>query len=711
MMDKNWHNRTLVALAVGWSLALPAQDWDEDLAGAYGNLQLVSIATGSAKPIDKAPAVASVITAQDIQAMGATRLSQVLESIPGLHTYPSSLNRMNQNFSIRGIHTGQNAQILMLVDGNPISYAWNGSRPDSFVMPLSAISRIEIVRGPGSALYGADAFAGVINIISKTADEVKQPTLGVGIGGWDRVQRYNSWYQQSGRQGELNWMFSAEWLKSSADPNRQVASDQQSLLDGVFGTRVSQAPTYIDDRQNILNAHLNLDYQNWKVRFWHWSNDEAGVGAGGAQALDHEGYNDVEQNQLSVEYQLPEWSERGTNRLKFNYMQIDTKTLFVLFPRGAVVTIGEDGNLFSTATAKPVLFPDGVIGAPSLQQKDYSLDWLSTYQLQPELLLKAGVGYRQIELDTAERKNFGPGVLDGSQPVVSGELTDVTGSANIFMEPHLRRNQFGLLQAEWHFMPDWELTLGARYDNYSDFGHTLNPRAALVWQTAQNLTTKLLYGSAFRAPSFDQLYAINNPVVLGNPDLKPETIDTYELAFDYRPRFDLNWLVNLYSYRAKDLIEFLPQGNGQNLAKNARDQQGYGLESEMVWQAAPAHQWHLNFAWQHSEDVATQRFIADAPRQHWYLGYRYQATERWLWSMQLNSIRDRERAAGDPRAPIEDFTTLDTSLQFKPTTDWRWQFTVSNLTDAVVTEPSQTSIPGDYPMSGRGFWLKTIVGF
>ena len=86
------------------------------------------------------------------------------------------------------------------------------------------------------------------------------------------------------------------------------------------------------------------------------------------------------------------------------------------------------------------------------------------------------------------------------------------------------------LQDEWQLAPDWELTAGVRYDHYSDFGATLNPRAALVWQTSPRLTSKILYGRAFRAPAFDTLYAQNNPVGLGNDSLDPETIDTIELA-------------------------------------------------------------------------------------------------------------------------------------------------------------------------------------
>ena len=103
-----------------------------------------------------------------------------------------------------------------------------------------------------------------------------------------------------------------------------------------------------------------------------------------------------------------------------------------------------------------------------------------------------------------------------------------------------RENRYMFLQDAWAFAPNWELTTGIRYDHYSDFGSTTNPRIALVWQITPDFFTKLLYGRAFRAPSFRELYLNNITVLRGNPNLEPETIDTLELAFDYSARKNLH---------------------------------------------------------------------------------------------------------------------------------------------------------------------------
>ncbi|MBX2807697.1 MAG: TonB-dependent receptor plug domain-containing protein, partial [Cellvibrionaceae bacterium] len=132
----------------------------------------ISIATGNEILIEDAPAIASVITAKQIKAMGARTLNEALKVIPGLHLSLSGLNRTDAIYSIRGIHNSSfNPQVLLLLDGTPITWPSQGGRPTRFSLPTSNIKHIEVIRGPGSAIYGADAFSGVINVITKHAED------------------------------------------------------------------------------------------------------------------------------------------------------------------------------------------------------------------------------------------------------------------------------------------------------------------------------------------------------------------------------------------------------------------------------------------------------------------------------------------------------------------------------------------------------------
>src|SRR5688572_11657421 len=145
----------------------------------------ISIATGNSTPLDRAPATATVISAGEIQAMGARTLNDVLETVPGLHVSLSSLSRLDSIYSIRGIHTGFNPQVLLLMNGVPVQSSLQGSRPSLFRFPVASIERVEVIRGPGSAIYGADAYAGVINVITKDPSADTNNEMGVRVGSFD----------------------------------------------------------------------------------------------------------------------------------------------------------------------------------------------------------------------------------------------------------------------------------------------------------------------------------------------------------------------------------------------------------------------------------------------------------------------------------------------------------------------------------------------
>src|SRR5204863_9929476 len=101
---------------------------------------------------------------------------------------------------------------------------------------------------------------------------------------------------------------------------------------------------------------------------------------------------------------------------------------------------------------------------------------------------------------------------------------------------------------------DWSLTAGVRHDRYSDFGGTTHPRVALVWEAAYDLTAKLLYGSAFRAPAFTELYILNNPTAIGNAQLKPERMRTLEMAASWQAASNARVGANVFRYWMSDII-------------------------------------------------------------------------------------------------------------------------------------------------------------
>jgi iron complex outermembrane receptor protein len=680
-------------------------DRDEELMLLYGDEESVSIATGSSKPIRLAPAVATVITASDIEATGATVLDEALEMVPGLHV-SSSFNRLNSVFSIRGIHTGQNPQVLLLLDGVPMTELFTGGRAPTLRLPVAGISRVEVIRGPGSAVYGADAFAGVINIIPKSAREIGGTRAGIRKGSFDTR---DTWLQYGGTPGGWDVAFNLEYNRSDGDHDRRVSSDMQTALDTEFGTSASLAPGSLDTNYEMLNTRLDITRGNWKVGLWAWIQDGAGIGPGGAQALDPWGKQDVNQYLADVRYGNADIIEDWDLDVRLTYKYLDEDSRFKLLPPGASLPIGADGNVDFINPAGTVDFPDGLIGKPGGTESTGAVESTARYSGLDRHSIRLAAGFTYQQARPEEKKNFGPGVIDGTVSPIDGTLTDVSNTPYIFMEDEERKIWFMSVQDEWAFASDWELTAGVRFDHYSDFGSTVNPRFALVWATLHNLTTKFMYGRAFRAPSFGEEFSINNPVILGNSDLDPETIDTLELAFDYRPTFNLQTGLNLFYYEIDDAIEFVPDPlpATTNTAQNSRDQKGHGFELEAHWHPFEKLALGGNYAWQNSEDKETDDHIADAPRQEIYLDARWRFLPDWSLDAQLVDVSDRKRSAGDTRSDIDDYTLVNMTLRRKRIAKhWGLAASVRNIFDEDAREPSTGAIPDDYPLAERSVYAE-----
>ena len=177
-------------------------DSDLELMSLYGGEEFISIATGVTQPIAKAPAVASVVTAEEIEKIGARDIDDVLETIPGLHV-ARDITGYNPIYTFRGIYAGFNPQVLMLINGIPITNLFNGDRNVVWGgMPVQSISRIEVIRGPGSALYGADAFAGVINIVTHEANGEEHFEAGARYGTFNTK---DFWVSKGGSVGDLRF--------------------------------------------------------------------------------------------------------------------------------------------------------------------------------------------------------------------------------------------------------------------------------------------------------------------------------------------------------------------------------------------------------------------------------------------------------------------------------------------------------------------------
>ena len=669
----------------------------------------VDIASGFRSPLAQAPAVASVITAEDIEAMGARHLAEVLEMVPGLHVVPSTERPLDPVFSIRGIHSQSNAQVLTLIDGVRAESALIGGPIFPVRFPVSSIARIEVIRGPGSALYGADAFAGVINIVTKGAEDFVDGRGQAGV----RLGSFGSrdlWATDTLRMAgwDLTWGF--EWQESDGDSDRVIDVDSQSGLDALLGTNASLAPGPLDTEYEILDFHLGLERDRWRIKLWSWLQNDRGVGAGAAQALDPEGGIDSTHALFDLEYTNRErfagWEVGG--RFSFVYLDQLQEGDLRIFPRGSLLPIGPDGNVSFLPGARFVLFPDGFIGNPEQYERTTTLEvWALETDEAGAHRLRIGAGMVRHTLDTGETLNFGPGVIDGSEGIVDGTLSDITDTPSIFIADQERDQWFFNLQDIWTLGESWQLTTGVRYDEYSDFGGTFNPRLALVW-SGEMTSAKLLVGTAYRAPSFVELFIRNNPVQLGNRELDPETITTFELAVDHRTKNGLRIAASVFSYEIDDLIDLVPDLDAPTITfRNSGEQEGYGFEIEADWRANDTFRLRGHYSWQDSEDAQTGAAVPFGPGQKLWLASDWRFAENWCLGTRTLWVGDRRRGFGDPRPAPDDYLWVDLTLRRKRLADhWDFALGVRNVFDEDAREPSQIELPGDYPLPSRDAFVE-----
>ncbi len=688
-----------------WYLLLPglllqagvvlAQDNEEDeLALIYGDRSTVAIATGSRQPLRRAPAVASVITAEDIAAMGAIELDQVLATVPGL-----SVSRVagfyGPVYSMRGIGAGSTntPQILVMQNGVPMTTMYTGEGNRLGRVPLENIARIEIIRGPGSALYGADAYGGVINLITKSALDTAGTQAGLRAGAFNTR---DGWVQHGGKMGAVDV---AAYLRVGAtDGFKEILdADAQSRNDKLFGTHASLAPGPVNNAYDAVDASLDLGYEKWRFHSGYRLRDNMGTGAGVSSALDPAGRNKNERFHADLAWSDPQFAPNwGVGVASSYFYNMESSTL-TLFPAGARFPTG--------------VFPDGMIGGPTRRERQIRLSAHATYSGLAGHNLRLGAGHDDLNLyKTATNKNY---LLSPTGvPIPTGPVIDYNA-----IQPHIlpqrRKLNYLYVQDEWQFAQDWTLTAGIRRDAYSDFGGTTNPRLALVWDAAYNLTGKLLYGRAFRAPSFNEQYGIN-PVANGNPSLRPETIHTLEAALSWLPRKDIELNLNLFRYEMKDIIRPIA-----NLApapgitfQNAGNQNGRGLELELAWAVNKQLRLSGNYAYQHSIDESSNADPGYAPHHHLYARADWRFAAGWMLSPQINWVADRKRAVGDNRPQIADYKSADLTLRTAGGKgQWDFVLGIQNLFNADVREPSLApglAIPNDLPMAPRGFYLQAM---
>ncbi|MBI2470653.1 MAG: TonB-dependent receptor [Planctomycetes bacterium] len=678
----------------GESLAL-AEEFSTE-AIWFGSVEDVTIATRHETKISKAPGIVTVITAEEIMHLGYRTFAEILRTVPGFEILKDGSTGVVIP-AVRGITSSNKVRVML--DGHLVNSPFTGSafgRFDDF--PVENIKKIEIIRGPGSAMYGENAFTAVVNIITKDAKDIDGVRVSSGYGSFETHEEnivFGKAYGKINISGMMHY-------RQTDGFDGVIDSDSQTILDNSLSSfgypAVSQAPGSVRDGRQEYDINFKVTYSDFYFEGLYINKNVSPFTGGPQHALTDE--SQVEDNYVFAEVGYKkQYEEKFTVKPRLYYDQFDLDNYIESLPEGTTVPFDTDGDgNFDTLNT----YPDGFIGNGKVTQKIVGTEIPFDYELFDGNIITVGFEYRLINQTNIEfSSNFHPATYD-----VLDSVQDFSDTYP-FLKEATRRIWSVYLQDTWDITDTINLTLGARHDQYSDFGGATSPRSGLTWAFMKDASLKLLYGEAFRAPNFVEMFTTNQPAIQGNEDLDPETIRTYEVGLSYKFNKYVTSGINYFNNDIKDLIVRRTLESNQNTSRyeNFGDAHIQGIEMETRVDIAKGNYVFMNYTFQDPEDDDGDElpFVAKH-KGNFGVNVHY-----WKYiNTNLSAFVSGRRSRGedDSRDDMPAYALLNLSLigkEFFKTMEVYG--TVYNLLDKDYSDPGPISIPDDLPRPGRTFFV------
>ncbi|MBB3167184.1 TonB-dependent receptor domain-containing protein [Simiduia aestuariiviva] len=515
--------------------------------------EVLVTATRTAQPLTETLAPVSVLSADDIAALQAPDLPALLRGFTGVDIIQRGGRGANSSAFVRGTNAGH---LLVLVDGVRVGSATLGIAALETLDP-AAIERIELVRGPRSSLYGADAIGGILQIFTRKASE---PGLTMGVAG-----SYGSHNEQHLRttlgykteRSHLRMVFShnsTDGFDRSVDDSGLSGDD-----DGYSANRVALSAGH--QLADALSLSANLQYQEGEADtdsafcvidcrpFARFANGSADLG---------------------LQAQLTDiWS----SQLRLGFAQDKSE---------------QDDHIRAAAIANWG-------GRNRIETERETASWQNDFALTEDQMLTLGVDYLNDKVDgQLENRIYAP---DWSYSVeFVGYDVDDRASTGVF----------GQYQAR---VGEHDLVASARTEDNAQFGTANTGSLAYGYQLSDSWTLLASTGTAFKAPTFNDLYWPN----AGNPDLQPETSTNVEVGARFA-RGNVQLAVNVFENKVDDLIAWAPTMSGNWQPSNVAKATILGAEVEFD---AALGEWQLaaNYTWLDAEDDASGKALPNRAAQ------------------------------------------------------------------------------------------------
>ncbi len=714
-------------------------------SGDFEMPTVVVSAAGYEQDIKNAPASISVVTREDLEVKRFRDLAEALSDVEGVDVRGGTGKTGGLDISIRGLPS---EYTLILIDGRRQNVAGDvtpngfGAAMTSFMPPISAIERIEVIRGPMSTLYGSDAIGGVVNIITrKVATE---------WGGGVRLEQGLPQDKDWGTQQKVDIYANGPLIEGllglavrGGTYHREAS--EWVLAPGAAQPTAARNPAPAESRQYSIGARLTLtpgtDHDFWldvdQGNTWY-NNDDGRLGgrdsliiAAGSGTLP--GYKDAlrfNREQIAIGHT----SRFSAGVLESSLSQNTTETLGRTIP-GTVANIGQP---FAG-------FPSIIIG------NDRALETTNTV------------------LDT----KFVTPLGNANTATLGAQWWKADLKDGLLAEEHEQTLYALFVEDEWRVVDNVAITLGGRYDDHDVFGGHFSPRTYAVWNTTDTLTVKGGVGQGFKAPRLNQLIdgisgigGQGTTISIGNPNLKPETSTNTELSVLYN-NAGISGSVTLFHNEIEDKI-----GSGGSCATNPISSCIYNntasysinIDEAKTWGAelsgrlplASGWALQLGYTWTDSEIIqAGQKTgkLSNTPEHKGMATLRWSATDKlnlWLrgeyrgesrrYNNDYAKLSNTEKAVYNTVGDLKAYSLFDLGGTYRVSEKVTFNANVTNLLDkdfskyASLQQVDQNGVPqvdgnGDPVMvwhnqyfqggasvtggtlPGRTFWFSVNVDF
>ncbi len=549
-----------------------AMSWANQGAADLTELSVEDLMKVTIKTVSKfeqrvveAPASVSIITNEEIRKYGYRNLADLLRGVRGLFvTYDRAYNYLGmRGFNRLGDY---NMRFLLLIDGHRINDSIYDSAPvgNDFPLDIDLVERVEVIRGPGSSLYGTNAIFGTINVITRKGGDLK---------GFEASGEAGSFYTYKGRLS--------------------------------YGNRLEKGP-------EVLVSGSLYDSQGDRTLYYK-EYDSPATNFGTAKDCDDEGYGNFFGKVSYYDFTL----EGAYSRRKKEVPTGSWGTVFnsqenKIIDEWAFLDLKYDRELAPGLNLKARIYYDHYY-----YHGDYVFDFAAPGN--PPLL---GTARDQAYSEAVGGEfQLSKTLFDKHKLIGGGEYRNAFRQDQKYSElaPILDDRRTGwnwalYLQDEFEILKNLKLNAGLRYDDYSTFGGTINPRLALVYFPFEKTALKLIYGQAFRAPNTYELYYTDGSTQKTNPDLDPEKIQNLEFVFQQYLGFNIWGTATVYYQWFKDLITLqVDPVDGFMVFQNVNKVEAKGLELELEGKWENGLRGRLSYALQKTKDKETGDMLTNSP--------------------------------------------------------------------------------------------------